>query len=183
MKKTASEKNRIAGARLKYMMSIKGKRDVDLINYILDNTDLYVSAPMMSQYLKGTKHIPQDIAIAFAEYLDIDAGYLLGSDGYMSNNNDYYVYMSVKNVFGKFKKMKSQTKQYEEYLSHEDCSIKSFKSSENKITTLTVIDKKGKEYELSLKELDQYVKDIKAYYKSRTKELLKRTSKGSDALD
>lgn len=174
MKKTASEKNQIAGARLKYMMSIKGKRDVDLINYVLDYTDLYVSAPMMSQYLKGTKHIPQDIAIAFAECLDIDAGYILGSDGYASQNNDYYVYQSVMGLKDRWKKMHSQTDKYNKYLSHEGYFIKSFTSNGNdKITNLTISDKNEKEYVVSLKDANQYIKDIQKYYKDRTKQLLK----------
>lgn len=181
MKLTASEKNMIASMRLKYVMQLKGKRSVDLINYVLENTDIYVSAPMMSQYLDGKKHIPQDTAVAFAECLDIEAGYILGLDGFIRSNDDYYVYCSVRNTFDNYKKLKGKTDIYDRYLSHEGYSVKSYHCTYGKLSKLIVSDNKGKELSFSPKELDNYVKDIKKYYKERTKQLLKNTLKEGDA--
>ena len=185
MKKSASEKNKTAAMRLKYIMGLKNKRDVDLINYILDNyDDLYVSAPMMSQYLKGTKHIPQNIAIAFAKYLNIDPGYILGVDGYVSSNNDYYVYKSAMDLRSRFMDMNSQTDIYDKYLSHEGCFVKSFRSNgSKKIVDIEIMDQNEKTYTVNPKVLDQYVKDIEKYYKTRTKQLLQTALKGGDADD
>ncbi len=183
MKLTASEKNIIASKRLKYVMKLRKKRPVDLINYVLENTDIYVSAPMMSQYLDGKKHIPQNMAVVFAEYLNIDAGYILGLDGFNAHNDDYYVYCSVLNTFNNFKNLEGKTDIYDVYLSHEGYRVKSFKTTSQKITRCNITDKEGREYILTPKKLDQYVKDLKKYYKTRTKELIKTALKEGDADD
>ena len=180
---TAKEKNRIAGARLQYILSIRNMKQVDLVNAILDNTDIYVSAEMMSMYLKGTKHIPQHIAVAFSQFLDIDPGYLLGLDGFLQNNNDYHVYCSVMEQKDVWMSIKDQADNYDKYLSHEGYAVQTIYRSKGKITSMKISDQKQNEYLLGIKDLNSYVKDISKYYKTRTKQLIKSALKEGDASD
>jgi len=184
MKKTAAEKNRITGARLDYVMKLKNKRDIDLINYVLDNyDDIYVDSSMMSMYTKGTKHIPQDIVKAFSNYLEIDPGYLLGLDGFLSNCNDYYAYRSIMETKNRLENYNEQTAIYSKYLSLMGYVVKTIKTDGKKIATVGVIDKNNKSYVLPHKELMQYAKEIEKYLKVRTKQLLQKSLKEGDAND
>ncbi len=181
---TASEKNVIAGARLNYVMKIRGKEQIDLIKYINENyDDLFVAAGMMSQYLKGTKHIPNDIVIAFSEYLDIDPGYIMGLDGYLPINNDYYAYLSVMNTASELKGIQSQSNNYDKYLSHEGYAVKTIYRTKGKTTSMKISDQDQHEYLLDIRELNSYVKDIAKYYKTRTKQLIRTALKEGDAHD
>ena len=183
MKLSALEKNRIAGARLDYVMQLKGKRDVDLINYILENTDFYVSAPMMSQYLSGKKHIPNHIAIEFSKYLDIDAGYLLGLDGYNTKNDDYRVYQSIMRLKSEVEDMQDFASTLDRWLDFEGYSITSIYKSGRKVTKVQIKDRIGNTFMITSKELNKYTKDIEKYIKARTKQLIKTQLKEGDAND
>lgn len=182
MKKTAQERNQTAGLRLAYILKLRNLRAVDLIKYVELNTDLNVNAPMMSQYLKGKKSMPVNMVIAFADFLEIDAGYLLGLDGYLDSNNDYLVYCSANKVFSDFKQNNSELDKPRKYLSILDYKITGFSRTKGKLSEIKIEDNTGKSFLIPHNEVKLYTKDVEKYLKSRTMDLLKsNTTKGSDA--
>lgn len=76
----------VGSSRLRECMKMREVRAVDVIRWLYIEKDITVSSAQMSQMTSGSRSIPVYLAFFIADYLDVDADYLLGKDSFKTNS-------------------------------------------------------------------------------------------------
>lgn len=178
MTKTTEEKREIQAKRLQECMDLAGKKQSDLIRLTKHRYDIEIKSGHLSMILSADRSLPDDYAEYFSEILDVDYGYLIGSDLFVADS--YADYLTIN---GTIETMSDQLdsdlielRKYNYYLL--PCGYKAIEATftpEGKPTEYRIAHN-GNEAMISASEMQKFKKAIDEQIRLRMDALMARYS-------
>ncbi len=176
---------KLQGDRLNECLEMRGMKPADLAHNYDGEFGVSIPSSHLTMIRKGDRSLPYDYAVAFSDYLEIDSGYLLGSDNFRFGSYDEYVegLEDIKNSTAVAKKLPM----LERYLRYNGYSITAFApdgDDEGNIEEYQFSLKHGKTIiHISYQELLQFNLDIDEYITLSAQQLFKRHQFDSDLIE
>lgn len=84
----------LLGCRLREVISLSGWTRTQLINELEDVYDYHMHKANLSMYINGIRPMPDQFVMYASELLEIDEGYLRGSDITLKHKKTYVDYIN-----------------------------------------------------------------------------------------
>lgn len=108
---STEEKRKVQADRLKECMNLAGKKQTDLIRLTKLRFNIDIKSGHLSMILKGKRSLPDDYAEYFASILEVEYGYLTGSD--MFRAESYQQFSDAEESSRQIKEVAKQMSQYD----------------------------------------------------------------------
>lgn len=163
------EERKKAGKRLKECMKQRKLSLSGFVDLISDETGLIFSEQTISQLRTGYRRITEQNAFIFADLLGIEAGYLLGKDGFSASSYEEYLSFmddleKQKADLEKWKEQiradKSHYHKYDAYLKSCGYEVIDMECTQEGRPTKYKIASSGTEKWISVKDMEKFRKAI-----------------------
>lgn len=155
------------GDRLGDCLELRKKTQAYLIKKYEEEFHVKIPSSHLSMIKKGNRSLPYDYAIAFSKYLDVDSGYLLGSDRFKAESYDEY--LEIKEARENISRVEEIRPMLERYLKPNGYSIVGYGpdgDDESNLEEYSFSIKHGNNiYSLSYNELVQFNMHVDVYVK------------------
>lgn len=175
MVKESTQKKRNAQAkRLKECMMLAGKKQTDLIRLTKSRYDVSIKSSLLTMILKAERSLADDYAEYFASILNVEYGYLIGSDLFRAES--YKDYLEKEKSRKGFKKAIQQMSQYDPLIEPYGYYVKFCLADgpEGSNVTTYQIHHNGQMANIPDKEMIQFKKDVDAFIRLKMDALMDR---------
>lgn len=168
------DKREAQASRLKECMKLSGRKQADLIRLTKLRFNIDVKSSHLSMILKAKRSLPDDYAEYFASILDVEYGYLIGSDLFRAES--YQDYLEKEKSQKGFKKAIQQMSQYDSLIEPYGYYVKACLADgpEGSNVTTYQIHRNGQMANIPDKEMIQFKKDVDAFIRLKMDALMDR---------
>lgn len=163
---TLDEKRAAVGSRLRECIDAAHMKQAALLSITEERfgKEYRLSAPHLSEVLRGKRSLSQDVAIKYADILGIDPGYLTGADDFTASS--YSEYVEKQTDLRQFLTSTQSFSRFDYILNPIGYKVRTYIESNDKPESYT-FDFKNIEISIPAEEMDSFLEEVHSFIKMR----------------